>query len=126
MKRIIPAFILLFVCIGICVFSSISTKNKTEALLNLLNEAEYSINVADKEKSLRCIDRLETEWEKSEKFFSSLSETALIDEIDVSLGSIEKYIQLDMKEEAMVIIEECRTGLDTILRRQKVSIDNIL
>lgn len=126
MKRIISAFALLFICIGICVFSSITTEKKTKTLLSLLNETEYSVNTGDSEKALRCISRLETEWEKSEKFFSSVSETALIDELDLSLGSIEKYIQWDMKEEAVIVIEECRIGLDTVLRRQKISLDNIL
>lgn len=126
MKRIISAFALLFICIGICVFSSITTEKKTKTLLSLLNETEYSVNTGDSEMALRCINRLETEWEKSEKFFSSVSETALIDELDLSLGSIEKYIQWDMKEEAVIVIEECRTGLDTVLRRQKISLDNIL
>lgn len=126
MKRIISAFVLLILCIGICVYGSIVTERKTESLISLLNEAEYSINIGDKEKSLRCIGRLETEWSKAERFFSSVSETALIDELDISLGSIEKYILSDMKEEAVIIIDECRTGLGTILRRQKVSVDNIL
>lgn len=126
MKRIISALALLFICISICVFSSIATEKKSEALLSLLNETEYSLNLGDSEKALRCIRKLEEEWEKSEKFFSSVSETALIDELDLSLGSIEKYIQQDMKEEAIVVIEECRSGLDTISRRQKISFDNIL
>ena len=126
MKRIISAFILLLICVGICAFGSIVTEKKTKALISLLNESEYSINMSDKENALRCIDKLEAEWEKSEKFFGSVSETSLIDEIDISLGSIEKYILSDMKEEAIIVIEECRTGLDTVLRRQKISLDNIL
>ncbi len=126
MKRIISAFVLLILCIGICVYGSIVTERKTEVLIALLNETEYTLNTNDREKALQCINRLENEWDKAEKFFSSVSETALIDELDISLGSIEKYILSDMKEEAVIIIDECRTGLGTILRRQKVSIDNIL
>ncbi len=126
MKRIISAFALIFVCIGICVYSSIATEKKTDLLMSLLNETEYSINTADKEKAVKCIGRLEDEWDRAEKFFSSVSETALIDELDLSLGSIKKYIMSDMKEEAVIVIEECRTGLETILRRQKISVDNIL
>lgn len=126
MKRIISAFVLLILCIGICVYGSIVTERKTEVLIALLNETEYTLNTNDREKALQCINRLENEWDKAEKFFSSVSETALIDELDISLGSIEKYILSDMKEEAVIIIDECRTGLGTILRRQKVSTDNIL
>ncbi len=126
MKRIISALVLLFICIGICVFGSMATEKKTDLLIGLLNEAEYSVNSDDNEKALICIGRLEKEWEKAEIFFSSLSETALIDELDLSLSSIEKYIESDMKEEAVIVIEECRTGLETILRRQKISVDNIL
>ncbi len=126
MKRIISAIALLFICIGICVYSSIITEKKTQSLISILNETEYAINIGDNDKALRCISRLEGEWDKAEKFFSSVSETALIDELDISLGSIEKYIIWDMKEEAVVTIEECRTGLGTVLRRQKVSLDNIL
>lgn len=126
MKRIISAFVLLFICIGICVYGSVITEKKTELLISLLNETEYSISSQNSEQALRCFGRLEKEWDKAEKFFSSVSETALIDEIDLSLGSIEKYITSDMNEEAIVAIEQCRTGLDTILRRQQVSLDNIL
>ena len=126
MKRIISAFVLLFLCIGICVYGSTVTEKKTYMLMSLLNEAEYAINTDDKVTALSCIGKLETEWNKAEKFFSSISETALIDELDLSLGSIEKYIRSDMNEEAAVVIEECRTGLETILRRQKFSVDNIL
>ncbi len=126
MKRIISAFVLLFLCVGICVYSGIATEKKTDILLSLLNEAEYSINTGNKEKALENLVRLEREWNKAEKFFSSVSETALIDELDLSLVSIEKYILSDMKEEAVIVIEQCRTGLDTILRRQKISVDNIL
>ena len=126
MNRIIPALILLFLCIGICVYGSIATERKTDTLISLLNEAEYSINADNKEKALECINRLENEWDKAEKFFSSVSETSLVDELDLSLSSIGKYIRWDMKEDAVIIIEECRTGLNTILRRQKVSLDNIL
>ncbi len=126
MKRIISAFVLLFLCIGICVYGSIFTEKKARALMNMLGEAEYSINTGEKEKALQSIRRLEDEWEKAEKFFSSVSETALIDELDLSLGSIEKHIEADMNEEAAVVIEQCRIGLETILRRQKISVDNIL
>ena len=126
MKRIISAFVLLFLCIGICVYGSIFTEKKTQALMNMLGEAEYSINMGEKENALQSIRKLEDEWEKAEKFFSSVSETALIDELDLSLGSIEKHIEADMNEEAIVVIEQCRIGLETILRRQKISVDNIL
>lgn len=126
MKRIISAFVLLFLCIGICIYGSIFTEKKTEALINMLNEAEYSINTGEKEKALQSIRRLGEEWEKTEKFFSSVSETALIDELDLALGSIEKHIEADMNDEASVVIEQCRIGLETIMRRQKISLDNIL
>lgn len=126
MKRIISAFVLFFLCIGICIYGSIATERKTASLLNLLNETEYSLNSDNKEKALQSLKRLEWEWEKAGKFFSSVSETALIDELDVSLGSIEKYIISDMYDEAAVVIEECRCGLETILRRQKLSLENIL
>ena len=126
MKRIISAFVLLFLCIAICAYGSIATEKKTDTLINLLNEAEYSINIGDKERSLICINKLESEWDNSERFFSSVSETALIDELDISVGSIKNYIMTDMNEEAVVVIEECRTGLGIILNRQKISIDNIL
>ncbi len=126
MKRIISAFVLLFLCIGICIYGSIFTEKKTEALINMLNEAEYSINTGEKEKALQSIRRLGEEWEKAEKFFSSVSETALIDELDLALGSIEKHIEADMNDEASVVIEQCRVGLETIMRRQKISLDNIL
>ena len=126
MKRIISAFVLLILCIGICVYGSIATERKTEVLIALLNETEYTLNTNDREKALQCINRLENEWDKAEKFFSSVSETALIDELDLSLGSIKKHIEADMTEEAMVVIEQCRIGLETIHRLQKVSTDNIL
>ncbi len=126
MKRIISAFVLLFLCIGICIYGSIFTEKKTEALMNMLGEAEYSINTGEKEKALQSIRRLGEEWEKAEKFFSSVSETALIDELDLALGSIEKHIEADMNDEASVVIEQCRIGLETIMRRQKISLDNIL
>lgn len=126
MKRIISALVLLSICIGICIFSSVAAEKKTNLLINLLNEAEYSINIGNNEKALESLGRLEKEWEKSEKFFSSVSETALIDELDLSVGSIEKYIFTDKAEEALIVIEECRCGLETILRRQKISVENIL
>ncbi|MBE6775718.1 MAG: DUF4363 family protein [Ruminococcaceae bacterium] len=126
MKRVFPAIVLLILCIGICVYGSIATENKTKALLNMLNEAEYAINIGEKEGALSSIRRVEEEWERAERFFSSVSETALLDEIDLSLGSIEKHIEADMNDEATVVIEQCRIGLETILRRQKLSLDNIL
>ena len=126
MKRIITAFALLFLCIGLCVYGSIATERKTESLISILDETEYSLNIGDDEKALSCVKRLEAEWERSEKFFSSVSETALIDELDLSMAGIEKYILMDMKEDAVIVLEECRAGLDTILRRQKVTLDNIL
>ncbi len=126
MKRIISAFILLFICIGICIYGTIATQKKTDLLLSLLNEAEYSINIGNLEKALESSGRLKEEWNRAEKFFSSVSETALIDELDLLLAGIEKYILADMVEDAVIVIEECRTGLETILRRQRISIDNIL
>ncbi|MBQ7118311.1 MAG: DUF4363 family protein [Clostridia bacterium] len=126
MKRIISAFVLLLLCVGICVYGSIATEKKTRSLINLLNEAEYSVNIGDREKALISLRRLENEWSSAEKFFSSVSETALIDELDLSVGSLEKYILSDMEDEALVIMQECRTGLETIMRRQKISVENIL
>ncbi|MBQ9913803.1 MAG: DUF4363 family protein [Clostridia bacterium] len=126
MKRVFPAIVLLILCIGICVYGSIATENKTKALLNMLNEAEYAINIGEKEGALISIRRVEEEWERAERFFSSVSETALLDEIDLALGSIEKHIEADLNDEATVVIEQCRIGLETILRRQKLSLDNIL
>ena len=126
MKRIISAVLLLFFCTGICVYGSLTAERKTDLLITLLDEAEYSINTGNTAKALQSLARLEKEWENAEKFFSSVSETALIDELDISLGSIEKYIKSDKNDEAVIIIEQCRTGLETVLKRQKISIDNIL
>ncbi len=126
MKRIISAFVLLFICIGICIYGSVVTEKKCEALTNKLDILEKEINEGENENALSLIKDLEKEWKKAEKFFSSVSETALIDELDLSLGSMEKYILSDKKEEAVIVIEECRCGLETISRRQKISVENIL
>lgn len=126
MKRIISALMLLALCIGMSIYGSFLAEKKTQILINLLNETEYSLNADNSEKALESLKKLEGEWEKASKFFSSVSETALIDELDVSLSSIEKHISSDMKEDALVVIEQCRLGLGIITRRQKLSIENIL
>ncbi len=126
MKRIISAVVLLFVCIGICVFGSFAAENKGADIMDTLDKLESEIKDGKGDEAYYLIKELEKEWEKSEKLFSSISETSLIDEIDISLSSIEKYIITDMTEEAIIVIEECRCGIETIVRRQKISLDNIL
>ena len=126
MKRIVSAVGLILLCTGICIYGSLATEKKTEALVNLLNQAEYYISTDSDENLLQVLGILEEEWESAAKFFSTLSETALIDEIGISLGSIKKYIQSGMKQEAVITIEECRHGLRAIMRKQKISPENVL
>lgn len=126
MKRIIFAVVLVLVCVAVCVTSSIATESKAEKITEKLDMLEEEIKNENHENALRRIKELEEEWERSEKIFSIVSETHLIDELDLSFSSLEKYIESEETKQALVVIEECRNGLETICQWQKVTIDNIL
>lgn len=126
MKRIISAFVLICICIGVCVTSSIVAENKTEKLIEKLDMLEEELLKENYESAVNHIRELEKEWETGEKIFSSLSETKLIDELNLSFNSLEKYIVSEETGHAIIVIEECRNGLETICQWQKITIDNIL
>lgn len=126
MKRIISAILFLIICIGICIGSKMIVESKTEVLTEILDLLEEEMKNENYETALIHINKLEDEWEKAEKVFSSLSETKLIDELSLSFTSLEKYIESEETGNAIIVIEECRNGLETICQWQKITVDNIL
>lgn len=126
MKRIVTAVVLLIICVGICTVSSIISENTATHLIEILDLLEQELKSDNYEESLKHISKLEKEWENGEKIFSSISETKLIDELDLSFNSLEKYIEARQIGQAIIIIEECRNGLETVYLWQKIAIENIL
>ena len=126
MKRIISAFILIGLCIGICAFGSIATEKRCKELILALDKTEEAILSNNEKKTSEYINNLEDQWKRDEKLFSSLSETSLIDELNVSLLSLEKHIKTQKYQEALILIDECRNSLEIIYQWQKLSLDNIL
>ena len=126
MKRIITAVLLLILCVTACIGSNLITEAKANDLTEILDLLENELKREDYESALSSIKRIEDEWESAEKVFSSLSETKLIDELNLSFNSLEKYIEAKRIAEAIIVLEECRNGLETIHQWQKITIDNIL
>lgn len=126
MKRIISAVLLLSLCIIACIGSNLITEAKADNLIKILDLLEDELKNENYESALVSIKRVEDEWESAEKVFSSLSETKLIDELNLSFNSLEKYIEAEKIAEAIIVLEECRNGLETIHQWQKITIDNIL
>lgn len=126
MKRIMSAVLLLLLCISLCTASNLITEAEAENLIEILDSLEEELKKEDYESALIHISRIEDEWETAEMIFSSLSETKLIDELNLSFNSLEKYIEAEETGHAIIAIEECRHGLETIYQWQKITIDNIL
>ncbi len=126
MKRIISAVLLLLLCLSICVASDLITESKAKELIEMLNTIEVDLKNEDFEDALIQIKRIENEWEKTEKIFSSISETQLIDELSLTFSSLGNYIDSKETSQAIIAIEECRSSLEIIYQYQKITIDNIL
>lgn len=126
MKRIITSFLLIGFCIAACVTSSLITEREATALIENLERIEIHLEKDNTEEALKETEKIEERWKKSEVLFSALSETGLIDEVSLSLGSLRKHIEAQSKEEAIAIIAECKNGLEIIHQYQKITIDNVL
>lgn len=126
MNRIISALVLLGMSLGMCVYAAVATEERCLQLKNDLDSLERVIVEGNSRDALIIVKKLEDNWKKSEILFSSLSESALIDEINITLLSLEEHILTEKKQEIIILITQCRNALEIISQRQKITADNIL
>lgn len=126
MKRIIFAFVLIIICGIVCVSGNIITEKKSTELMNYLNQTESCLISGDYEKALEQAGKIEEIRDEAEFIFKFLSESDLIDELIVSLASLDKHIITDEIGHALILIEECKGILETVNKWQKLSLENIL
>ncbi len=125
MKRTFFAFLLLFLCIGICLLSDISVEKYVDELMMVLEETESDLLDKNFDKALNRVKEADAKWEQAEFLFGSLSESLLIENMDLYFNSLPVYIEYEDTYQALIVMQQCKTTLEEVRKWQKVNLKNI-
>lgn len=125
-KRIIIASTLLFLAIGMCVFSFMVTKLISENMLFSIDNIEEAIILNDIDTALEETERLSDVWQTYYNILSLYIRHDLVENTDAYISSISKYLMIDEQSAALLICQDMRISVEQILENEKFNLSNIL
>ena len=125
MKRTVSAIILLLICAGICLAGDFWAEKYTDELTKVLEETEKDLLEGNLKKAVERITEADSKWENAEVFFSSLSDSLLVENTDLCFNSLPVYIESGEINQALVTLHQCKTAFEEIKKWQKINLKNI-
>ena len=126
MKRLLVCSFLIIIAVSICVFSSISTFNKSEEMKSELEEIAQLINGESSEAATKKLNEAEKLWRKTENLFSFIVDADKIEEMNIGFSMIKMHLKDNNIEHALERLRECQLLLEEIAENEKLNIKNIM
>jgi len=106
--------------------SSRYLQTTTQALETQLGAIEQSISALQWEVALKDLNTTQQGWEKSKRWWTVLLDHQEIDNIDISLNRLEKYIESHNAALSLGEVSTLQLQVDHISDTEKLNLRNIL
>ncbi len=122
--------VVMIICIVIVVVSGVcEIKYLSKSSLYLMSDMEYIQNAINNNNYDLAISQSETtynSWSDIKKVWNIFVNHEEIDDIETAMIDLKEHLKFENKEESLVAIEKIKSDLEHTVKRQKLSIDNIL
>lgn len=99
--------------------TSVFLSSDMDYIRNAIQNDNYELANKQMEKSFKS-------WTDTKKVWNMFIIHEEIDDIEEALVELKEYLKFENKEECIVAIEKVKKDLEHSVKRQKVSLDNIL
>lgn len=121
MKRLIAAGILIVLSIFICITAKNKVDDKTEKLINSVNNCRVQYNQMKYEQSLLTAINLEKEWVKSEKSLYFFVDRDLLQSIGEEVSLLKIYVKERSDEDFLSTSERITIAVKHLIEDESFS-----
>jgi len=125
-KIITSIVVLLAVILGISMYSSRTLAATSRDLESRISEIEESTKAGNWVKAKEGIEAIEANWQQVEKSWSILLDHIEIDNIDISLSKISRYIESENTSLALAEVATLKMLITHIPEKESFRLTNIL
>lgn len=122
--------VVMIICVVIVVAGGIcEIKYLNKSSLYLMSDIEYIQNAISNDNYELAINQSEStynSWNDIKKIWNIFVNHEEIDDIETAMIDLKEHLKFQNKEECLVAIEKIKSDLEHTVKRQKISIDNIL
>ena len=120
---LLTAFLLI---IGLHIFQNEYLKRTSRYLFTDLKSIELALRREDFEEANKQVEYLNKTWKGLQEYWDSFGEHDSVEEITESISTLENYIKLEEKTEAIIEANNVKSNIYFVLEGEKVIIGNVL
>ena len=124
MKRFVTALILLALTIAMSIGAQVMFSKKTDALIESLDSLLTAVDNGEGEK--QALDNTKETWQKSKRMLHILLVHRSMDEIEININSLEKYLEAGDEEALRESCTEALMQLENLRDAGRITIENVL
>lgn len=124
MKRVVAAFVILFIAVGSSIGVYCGIISRVDSLLETARQTRDAV-VESGETNREQTDMLMKEWEDSEIFMAAFLPHSELDDIEIGIRNIENYHTQKLTDEYLEELNGCINRLEHIKESEKPSFKNI-
>jgi hypothetical protein len=125
-KFVVLTIILLLAIVSTGIYAKSTLSKSSEKLVNYITNMESNALAGNWENAKVELAQMQTYWSKAEKTWSILIDHIEIDNIDMTLSKMEKFI--DVKDTSMALSEAAalKQNIQHIPDKESLNLENIL
>ena len=126
MKQVCILLTALLLIIGLHIFQNEYLKRTSRYLFTDLKSIELALRREDFEEANKQVEYLNKTWKVLQEYWDSFGEHDSVEEITESISTLENYIKLEEKTEAIIEANNVKSNIYFVLEGEKVIIGNVL
>lgn len=126
MKQFCILMTALLLIIGLHIFQNEYLERTSKYLLTDLKSLELALRREDFEEAKQLASELNKTWTGLQKYWDSFGEHDSVEDITESISTLENYIKLKEKEEAIIEANNIKSNIHFVLEGERVTIGNVL
>lgn len=117
--------LLLIVLVGAGIYTQSTLSSTAQHLESQIAEVERNTIAEDWDKAGNSLERVEKDWGKTEKTWTTLIDHTEIDNIDYTLSKLSKYVETESKSLALAEIAALKKYIQHIPEKESFLLKNI-
>lgn len=126
MKVLIAAMIIFVILLGFATFTSYYINNTANTLLTRAENVEKSVDVRDWQQAEKKFSQLNSSWNGTSPKWTALIDHQELDNINISLSKVKKYIDTRELPGFMTEMAELKLLFKHIPEKEALNLKNIL
>ncbi len=126
MRMVVITILILAVFFASSLYAGYYVKTSAQEIDNKIKQLEANVEKEDWQKAKDNIDKLMEKWEGTKKSWLTFLEHSEIDNIDIVLARLEKFVEIEENTEASGEIAELKFLIKHIVEKEAFRMVNIL